>query len=249
MSNSSSKRQRSNTNGDATTPSMDFTPIISLLPSATIRALLLDAAQAHPDIARAIVSSHADILAAERAKVVDFDPYSKNAWYELNVRYDKLSGSQQYDVAHEVEDSITGIIKSISRQTPDHACFSTKRSAMETLRKIGKTICLGNGCIGHEVHKGFQYNSCLEDAMLRIVEGMSEEERDDLVCEAADGEFLDKMVELGALKKGYCLFEGLDAVVALLEGVSDGDEDGEEDDEEEEESALDEESPESPHEG
>jgi hypothetical protein len=145
-----------------------------------------------------------------------------------------------------VFNSVCSTIETIGEQAGTQtASFGTRYSALETLRKIGKTVCLGSNTIGHEVRKQFQYDPSLEDPMTQIVDYMSDKERTDMLA-INDGRstFMHKMCELEELAQGCCVFEGIGTVIAQLfgpdpsvSGSGDEDEhsDGREDDEEEEE--------------
>lgn len=105
---------------------------------------------------------------------------------------------------------------------------------METLRKIGKTICLSsNDTLGHEVQKQFQQSECFTEAMEAIVDSMNDEERA-WMCEINDGRsiFAEKMEELRNLSADYCVFDSLYVVIDELYGEEEG-EDGDEDEENE----------------
>jgi len=58
------------------------------------------------------------IAEVERKKVVNFDYLSKDAWKTLNVYYDRLSGSAQYDMAGEAESSVRDCIRTIKKGLP-----------------------------------------------------------------------------------------------------------------------------------
>ncbi|KXT00215.1 hypothetical protein AC578_7000 [Pseudocercospora eumusae] len=177
-------------------------------------------------------------LRAEQARVIDFDDCSKEVWHTLNTKYRKLSGSKQYDMSFDAFESVTGSIESIQSQVTRSSSYGTKLSALETLRKIGKSILLSNDCLGSEVRKLFGHDSSYVDAMMHIVECMSDEERFAAgrnVSEAGKGELRDKIDWVAKDAAGYCIFEGLEEVLDLLDGVEDEeDDDGEEDEDGEE---------------
>ncbi|KAK5659484.1 hypothetical protein OQA88_685 [Cercophora sp. LCS_1] len=153
--------------------------------------------------------------------VLDFDHYSKSAWRTLNTsHYTRLSSSKQYDASFDAFEEILECITSIQRQTMGNtkSSYGTKLSALETLRKIAKTVLLGDDTLGHEVRKQFQWESALADAMLEITTSMTPEER--LRAGANDdgkGALVDKLEWVHAEAGAYCI-EGLEVgkVVALL---------------------------------
>ena len=146
-------------------------------------------------------------------KVIDFDHYSKTAWRAINTQYKSMKGSHQYRASFGVQEDVVGCITNIRRKCPAEASYGTKKSALETLRKIGKTVCMSGGdVIGLEVQKGFQIDTTLEDTMYGIVQKMTQGERDMIM----KGDFGVKLEELAELSKNYCVFEKLDEVLALL---------------------------------
>jgi type II secretory ATPase GspE/PulE/Tfp pilus assembly ATPase PilB-like protein len=152
-------------------PQCDLSDCIETLDAAdngaTIKRLILTLAQSDPVAANLVHHCYDSHIRREQSKVIDFDPYSKHIWSAINSRYSRLSGSKQYEKAFEVLDDVTGMISTISQKaSAQHTSFGTKRSALETLRKIGKTICLSGDTVGHEVRKQFQHESALEDAMI-----------------------------------------------------------------------------------
>ena len=243
----STKRQRTNTIGasvlghDGT--DTNFIPIIGALPVETIRSFLAAAAYRYPPIASLILDEHRKIAAAQQARVIDFDHYSKSAWKVINVTYSKLSGSRQYEASFQAAASVEGYIKAIGKDTPAHASFDTKKSALQTLRKIGKTIALSTDVVGHEVRIQFQSESCLEMTMLRIVKSMTQRERAMVLTD----ELEEKLEELEGLAEDHCIFERLKDVRRVLSGeqasssdeVAEGEEEDDEEDNEEEEQAED----------
>jgi len=136
----------------------------------------------------------------------------------------------QYNASFRVQADVVGCIEDIWNNCPVEASYGTKKSALETPRKIGKTVCMSGGdVIGHEVQKCFQSDTSLEDTMYGIVETMTQGERDNIMEE----DFGVKMEELVELSKDLCIFETLDEVMALLERTDA--EDSEDDDEEDSE--------------
>lgn len=89
--------------------------------------------------------------AAEHARVHDFDHYSKSVWYQINKKHDRKSSSKQYEaeVAHDIEN----MFETMSKQTHAHSPLATKRSALVTIRKILKSICLHSSEVGSVVMK------------------------------------------------------------------------------------------------
>ena len=140
-----------------------------------------------PILQRPSISRLNRIAEVERKKVVNFDYLSKDAWKTLNVTYDRLSGSAQYDMAGEAESSVRDCIRTTKKGCPPYANLKTLESGLETLRKIGKSIILSSNTFSHEVRIGFQHDRILEDTMVGIVNAMTDPERDTLVSQGPDG--------------------------------------------------------------
>jgi len=244
------KRQRSDTAGTGQpqshmeTPSQlpfrttrDLQHAMDQLDDATIRRILLQSAAAIPTVAALIAKEVNDQAIREARRVINFDPYSKSVWHSLNRQYSSMRGSKQYDIAFDVADGIQNTIKKISDEaSKPHASYGTKKSGMETLRKIGKTICLSStDVVGHEVQKQFGFDDSLECAMMDILTSMTGLERETLASEN-DGRssFLQKMEELRDLAAEYCLFEKMEDAIIILANEGSGEEEEDEDDEAEE---------------
>ena len=227
MSSRPAKRARLNTDADA----IGFSKIPELINSIdpnTIARLLITAAKAHPDIASLVQREVDFIAAAERAKVVDFDHLYQSVWETLNVTYDRLRDSHAYEMAGEATRKIEACIREIRTGCPKTASFKTKENALETLRKIGKSICCSNGVVGREVRKGYQYVETFESTMLEIVESLTYEELERLRPWRDD-----KLVELQRNADGCCIFEGLGKVIQLWGGDEEGEGEGSSDGSEE----------------
>jgi hypothetical protein len=208
------KRQRSPEVGaTAISGAVDFISLLSLLPAETINKILIQAAQQHPDVGESVVSEYTKMLAAEQAKTIDFDKYSKLAWKSMNAKFSRASGSRQYEKSFEVSGEITDCINAISDATPAHASFGTKKSALETLRKIGKSLSLcEGGTLESELVKQWQMDNQLESTMMRIAQSMTVEERAAIMTK----EFQDKLIELETLSSERCLFDDLKDIRAVL---------------------------------
>ncbi|KAL8670662.1 MAG: hypothetical protein Q9168_004802, partial [Polycauliona sp. 1 TL-2023] len=114
------KRQRANISGDTTNPLADPIPttnpdykhLISTFELPTTQNLLLAAAQAHPTVAQSILAKHSQLIAAETARVIDFDHYSKSIWRALSDA-DRMSGSRAYEASFDVLSKIEHAVETI----------------------------------------------------------------------------------------------------------------------------------------
>lgn len=225
MSSRPAKRARSHTNTDAVAVDLSKIPeLVDSIDPKAIAKLLITAAKSHPEIASLVQLEVDRTAAAERATVMDFDYLSKSAWKTLNVTYDRLSGSQAFEFSGEAAQKIEECFETIRIRCPKTANFRTKKSALETLRKIGKSICLSIGVVGREIRKDYEHGGELIPVMLDIAQNLTDQEREELEpwCN-------EKLVELQEIADGHCIFEDLGEVIDLWsyddegEGESSGD--------------------------
>lgn len=191
----------------------------------------------HSLVANWIYERHHEKIMAEQARVINFDKNSKNVWYELNVAHKRESGSRQYESAFDAHSYVCEVIASIETHVKYHSSYATKKSALETLRKIGKTICLTGDTIGSEVRKQFGHGDELDSAMLAILGQMSSDETEQMAKEDdgdGKGTFDNKMDNLVGLCESYSVFNGMGEVLTILRSEDVEDEDEEEDEGEDE---------------
>lgn len=152
--------------------------------------------------------------------VTNFDHYSKSAWHALNdSELLSLSGSRQYTMAGDVYGDICDCVNAVDDMTRDDSPLGTKQNAIETLRKIAKTVILGGDTVGYEVRKELQHDSHISDVMIRIAEGMTPEERLRTGRRAdAKGTLISKLEWVRDEAEAYCLkdSEGFARVLELL---------------------------------
>lgn len=141
----------------------------------------------------------------------------------------------QYELGIEASVYAEETIANIRKQTLAHSSFGTKKSALETLRKIGKTIALGGmDEFGSEVISQLQEDgSPLESAMCDIVKEMKADERARM---GGDRDWILKVKELVELGSEHDIYKGLNQMLRDLGVyVSDDEDEGEEEDGEESE--------------
>ena len=113
------------------------------------------------------------------------------------------------------------IIGSIRKQTLAHSSFGTEKSALVTLRKIGKSIILTEACdeFGSEVLNTLHLEEpSLDKAMNEIVDEMSEDEKAKM---HSNREWVEKARDLIGLGKDHGMYETLDAMLRKI-GVGRG---------------------------
>lgn len=115
------------------------------------------------------------------------------------------------------------MIEEIHEEATDERSFGTKKSALETMRKIDKSITLAPSTLGHEVRKHFQCEPCLEKGMIDILKSMNVHERQDMADSTDEkGSFLDKTISLRNKCDSLCIMEGLNDVVKCIEDALEG---------------------------
>jgi hypothetical protein len=208
--------------------------IVSSLSPSLVAALLLNAASMDPTgmVAQSIEHQHQMIIDAEKARVIDFDHYSEAAWRELNQDVGGWDGADEFGRVGDVETAIEKMLHAIYRATKEHSSFGTKKSAVETMRKIFKSLMLGNDQIAHEVR-----TTCYGwDAMfVAVFNRMTDLEKAKLALED-DGAWAEKFREVVKLANAYRVMEKLGEPLDELDSYwhEDSEEYDEEDEEEDE---------------
>ncbi|KAI0468900.1 hypothetical protein F4859DRAFT_489373 [Xylaria cf. heliscus] len=205
-------------------PQPNYNYMIAQLDDGAVRHMLSSLATTSPSAQNIITYYYEQLMHARRYSVLNFDGYSKEAWHVLNTSsYTHGSGSKQYDCAWDAMSEVQGCITAIGEQTHAESSYGTKLNALETLRKIAKTVLLADDTLGYEVRKRFQETSCIADEMLRIVQLMSPEEQ----LRAGDtsdtkGSLAEKVRWVCDEADAHCILgsEDLYAVLDLLLGKS-----------------------------
>jgi hypothetical protein len=151
---------------------------LSLIPAKTQTELLLTAIKIHPDIA-GLANTFRAIEAQKHALTEErFDSWSKEIWYLVNKRHRRLSSSKLYEVAEDAkEEVLSAVNEGIVAKVKSESSFATKRNALETLRKIGKTCWLAEtDYVSDKVGDG-EVNDAIGEGMVKIARWMTEEER------------------------------------------------------------------------
>jgi hypothetical protein len=179
--------------------------VVARLTQERVQALLVKAANRHPELHRQVMSEYHAVVEKERARDWDFDEYSISTWRLLNKTYNNMRDSAIYTIAGEVltevcetiEDSIAGLVH-------PYSSFATKQSAIVTLRKIGKTICLAEDYLGYEIRRRCQHDETLVKSMAAVLDAMTPQERVLLGPELVGN--VEELVRLGA---EYGIFDGM----------------------------------------
>ncbi|CAK1360581.1 unnamed protein product [Cercospora beticola] len=188
--------------------------LVSAIDSDSLEQILLQLAQQDTSglVQSTLVNHYVQQAFEEQSEIIDFDHLSKRAWHAINSQYAGMSGSKQYDRSWDVTRDVVECIESIRGQVKEFSSFDTKVNALETLRKIAKTILLSGDVIGHEVRQHFQCESAFSEAVAEILDSMSEDEcvaAGQNVSEVGKGTLLEKLEWVCAEAEDHCL-EDLD---------------------------------------
>lgn len=210
------KRARLDDSSNAGSPDQPVAPtpaelraLVQKLTRDELEVVLLDAASSNERILSAIRRASEARQAIERAQVHDFDHYSKSAWYSINKKYDRHSGAQQFDAGFEVAAEIEEMFKTMADQTHAHSPLATKRSALETMRKILKSICLHRSEVGKVVKTN------IHGHMGHMIAVATRFSAADVKSIKAEG-LIDRLEELEDLCGDYAVFEELSDVLDIV---------------------------------
>jgi hypothetical protein len=185
---------------------------------STIYKLIRGFADADACVAAAVRRAYCRLLVRQEVQI-DFDFHIKNVWYEIYRDHSRPRHSG-YDATTEVPAFIEKTIETIARKATQHPCYTTKLSALETLRKIGRVLCESQGTeVACAVSEYFRADATLGDAMYNIVATMDEVQVD-MLCGEFNGEttFLEDMEALLELEAKMGLEMALGSVLDLMRG-------------------------------
>ncbi|KAI1312933.1 hypothetical protein F5Y03DRAFT_339760 [Xylaria venustula] len=197
-----------------------FAYMVSQLDNNTVRNILTELAAVAPSAQAAVTSSYQHQKKIARERIINFSSHSVHVWHVLNTsEYTKGRGSKQFEASFDTCSDVVGYFETIGKQTKNESSYGTKLSALETLRKIAKTILLTGDVLGHEVRKEFQHESCLVDIMVRIVRSMTPDEQRRAGASTDAKDSLESKVRWVCDEaESYCLegFYGLRDVLAFI---------------------------------
>ena len=185
------------------------------------RRILLQHASHSPYVATSILANYEEVLQAqthrEQQPVIDFGPFGKQVWHAMNTRYRDWHAWEKLDIVADVELEVERVIdKGIMRKIKPYSQFSTKKSALETLRKIGKTLFLSTSVIADEMRSedGLVVKA-LVPAMAKVVDRMTREERVSMAA-LDDPDFVTQLAELMGMARPRSLVTGIYKVLVSI---------------------------------
>lgn len=172
---------------------------------------------------------HAAIPLSRMRPALDLDFYSKTVWHAINAQDLTWVGNKSQrehvrDVCEEIRECLATIETAVRAQG---SALGTRRSAVETVRKIAKTLLLSEGTVGDEVRKELLLredsgdgNSSIVSITVGAVVSMTSAERIALgKREDEKGMLVEKMkwVKVEADKAGLEGLRGLGDAIEMME--------------------------------
>lgn len=183
--------------------------------AAELRQLLCLAVHKHPSLASDITSEYAQKASLGASKTVSFVHYSNSVWHTLNSKQhlDQVEGRRYADKAVQ---KVANDILSVASQVRRESSLVTKRNALETLRKIGRSICLAMGVVGERVKDVLGSDKTFVDAMIKVADSFTEDDQRTLWAGGSGTEIVNRLEQLDELRRCYRVFDGLGVVLELL---------------------------------
>ena len=197
-------------------PTRELETALDFLSSTEIRQLLRLAIHKHPSFAAEVQQEYTLKAQAERSKSVNFVHYSNNAWHTLNTKFNRLDGDRQTEMAESAAEDLAADIGAVVSQVRKESSLQTKKSALETLRKIGRSICLAPGIVGQKVKEGLGYDARFVDAVMDVVGRCSAEEKRSVWLDGSGKELLKRLEQLDELRRHNGIFERFEEVLEML---------------------------------
>jgi hypothetical protein len=177
-------------------PAASFSEMIAELDSETMRQILVRLASISPSVQSAIKNAYntAQHSTGAGEDDIDFDKYSKKVWHVLNTsEYARRSaeeggGSKEEGGGNPVAAAAAAVrtgawgdiflhVTRIDRETRAGSSYATKQSALETLRKMLKSLLLSQSSLSKGIRSWLRYDNTIPRIMIRVLGTMSEEER------------------------------------------------------------------------
>ena len=112
------------------------------------------------------------------------------------------------------------MVDTVVRQCGEHASPQTRWNGLSALRKILKTLSFGcDNTFQYEVQEPLQWETFLEDRMLKILASMSRQEKTAIRRDERSGALWLKLVEVEQLRQDYCIMEKMKQILKELDQV------------------------------
>lgn len=184
--------------------------------SATeLRQLLRLAVQKHPSLASDMTLEHAQQASFRASKSVNFVHYSNSVWHTLNAK-ENSDPHKEYQHAVKAVQKIAHDIRSVASQVHRQSTLTTKKNALEALRKIGRSVCLATDVVGETVKAALGSDKTFVDAIVKVAESFTEDDRRTLWAGGSGTEIVKRLDQLDDLRRCYRIFEGFEVVLEVL---------------------------------
>jgi hypothetical protein len=183
--------------------------------AAELRQLLRLAVQKHPSLASDLTLESAQQSSHKASKSTNFVHYSNSVWHTLNAKQHS-DPNKEHHQANKAVQKIANDIHTITSQVQLQSSLSTKKNALETLRKIGRSICLATGTVGETVKEVLGADTIFVDAVVRVAECFTEDDRRVLWAGGSGMEIVKRLDQLDELRRCYCVFGGFEVVLEVL---------------------------------
>lgn len=139
------------------------------------------------------------------------------------LQKESRSGMEEFHAAFGSKENIVDIIRTLHKHADCECSYETKVHALDAYWHIGQDICFVSSTLDSEIRKCLQSASCLEDAMLVVLEGLSFEEKQWVADMGNEiGTFFDQVIELRNNCAECSIISGLYQVIDVLDSASEG---------------------------
>jgi hypothetical protein len=183
--------------------------------AAELRQLLRLAVQKHPSLATDIQLGSAQQISHKASKSTSFVHHSNSVWHTLNAKQHS-DPNKEHQHANKAVQKIATDIHTISSQVQRQSSLTTKKNALETLRKIGRSVCLATGTVGETVKEVLGADTIFVDAIVHVAECFTEDDRRVLWAGGSGTEIVKRLDQLDELRRCYCVFDGFEVVLDVL---------------------------------
>lgn len=170
-----------------------------------LRQLLRHAVQKHPSLISDMTLEHAQQASFRASRSVNFVHYSNSVWHALNAK-ENSDPHKEYQHAVKAVQKTADDIRSVASQVHRRSTLTTKKNALEALRKIGRSVCLATGVVGETAKAVLGSDKTFVDAILKVAESFTEDDRRTLWAGGSGTEIVKRLDRLDDLRRCYRVF-------------------------------------------
>jgi len=183
--------------------------------AAELRQLLRLAVQKHPSLASEVTLEHAQQSSFRASKSVNFVHYSNSVWHTLNAKQ-YSDADKEHRHADRAVQKVANDISIVASQVHRQSSLTTKKNALEALRKIGRSVCLATGVVGDRVKEVLGPDKIFVDAIVKVADSFTEDDRRTLWAGGSGTEIVKRLDQLDDLRRCYRVFDGFEVVLELM---------------------------------